>query len=211
MPASAFRICVNCDNPIRPQTIQQMVDQIMQLGSGTRLQILSPVVRDRKGEYRKEIAQFSSQGFVRVRIDGEMHELEETPTLDRKKRHTIELVVDRIVLKDDIERRLADSLETALRESGGFAVADVGPGEREIPFSELAACTECGASYPEINPANVLVQQPARCLRGVCADSGPATTSIRTRHPRSRAVAFGGRDRSVQEVAAEPRATTWRC
>ena len=158
--------CVNCDNPIRPQTIQQMVDQILQLGEGTRLQILSPVVRDRKGEYRKELAQFSSQGFVRVRIDGEMYELDQTPELDRKKRHNIDLVVDRIVLKDDIERRLADSLETALRESGGFALADIGPGKREIPFSELAACTVCGASYPEINPRMFSFNNP----HGACEE-----------------------------------------
>jgi excinuclease ABC subunit A len=158
--------CVECDKPIRPQTVQQIVDRVMELGEGTRIQVLSPVIRDRKGEYRKELREFAGQGFVRVRIDGEVYELESPPELDRKKRHDIDLVVDRIALKPDIEGRLVDSVETALRESGGYVKIDVGPGLEEILFSELAACMECGASYPEINPRMFSFNNP----HGACPE-----------------------------------------
>jgi len=158
--------CVNCEKPIQPQTIQQMVDRVLALGDGTRLQVLSPVVRDRKGEYKKELREFGGQGFVRVRIDGEMYDLDATPDLDRKKRHSIDLVVDRIVLKPDIEQRVAESLETALRASGGFVKADIGPGHEEVLFSELAACIDCGASYPEINPRMFSFNNP----HGACEE-----------------------------------------
>ncbi|MFQ5697071.1 MAG: excinuclease ABC subunit UvrA [Myxococcota bacterium] len=144
--------CVSCQIPIHAQTIQQMIDRVLELGEGTRVQILSPVVRDRKGEYRKELREFAQQGFVRVRIDGALYELDDPPALDRKKRHDIDLVVDRLVVRADQRQRLADSLETALRSGEGFARLDVGPGDHEILFSELAACLKCGASYPEINP-----------------------------------------------------------
>jgi excinuclease ABC subunit A len=158
--------CVECDKPIRPQTVQQIVDRVLALGDGTRVQVLSPVIRDRKGEYRKELREFAGQGFVRVRIDGELYDLDSPPELDRKKRHDIDLVVDRIVLKADIEGRLVDSVETALRESGGFVKIDVGPGREEILFSELAACLDCGASYPEINPRMFSFNNP----HGACSE-----------------------------------------
>ncbi|MFQ5514378.1 MAG: excinuclease ABC subunit UvrA [Myxococcota bacterium] len=160
--------CVECDKPIQPQTIQQMVEQLHTLSEGTRLQVLAPVVRDRKGEYRRELREFSRQGFVRVRIDGELYELDDTPALDRKKRHDIDLIIDRIVLKRGVTQRLAESLETALRQSGGFARIDIGPGERELLFSELAACTDCGASYPEINPRMFSFNNP----HGACPECG---------------------------------------
>ena len=158
--------CVVCDNPIQSQTVQQILDRILARGHGTRLQVLSPVVRDRKGEYKKEFREFAGQGFVRVRVDGETHELDQVPELDRKKRHDIDLIVDRIVLKDNVEGRLADSVETALRESGGFVKIDVGPGREEELFSELAACMECGASYPEINPRMFSFNNP----HGACSE-----------------------------------------
>ncbi len=158
--------CVSCDKPIQPQTIQQMVDRILERGEGPRLQLLSPVVRGRKGEYKKELREFGGQGFVRVRIDGEMHDLDSPPELDRKKRHDIDLVVDRLVLKANVEQRLADSLETALKSSGGFAKVDIGPGSEEVLFSELAACIDCGASYPEINPRMFSFNNP----HGACGE-----------------------------------------
>jgi len=157
--------CVECDKPIQAQTVPRMVEQLMAFPAGTKIQILSPVVRDRKGEYRKELQEFTKQGFVRVRIDGKIYELDDTPSLDRKKRHDIELVVDRIVLKKGVTQRLADSLETALHHSGGFTKIDIGPGDRELLFSELAACTDCGASYPEINPRMFSFNNP----HGACS------------------------------------------
>jgi len=165
--------CVECDKPIQAQTVSQMVDQVLGLAEDTRLQILSPVVRDRKGEYRKELREFSKQGFVRVRIDAELYELDQTPELDRKKRHDIDLVVDRIVVKPSVKQRVADSIETALRASHGFAKIDIGPGKRELLFSELAACVDCGASYPEINPRMFSFNNP----HGAC----PECTGLGTR------------------------------
>jgi excinuclease ABC subunit A len=158
--------CVNCDKPIRPQTVQQMVERTLALPEGTKLQVLAPVVRDRKGEYRKELRDFAQQGFVRARIDGQLYELSDPPALNRTQRHSIDLVVDRIVLKPDLERRLAESLETALRASGGFARLDIGPGNEEVLFSELAACPDCGASYPEINPRMFSFNNP----HGACPE-----------------------------------------
>ncbi|HTO06409.1 MAG TPA: excinuclease ABC subunit UvrA, partial [Myxococcota bacterium] len=144
--------CVNCGKPIQAQTVKQMCERVQSLPEGTRIQVLSPVVRGRKGEYRKELREFQKQGFVRVRIDGKDWQLDEAPELDRKKRHDIDLVVDRLVIRPDVTQRLADSLETALKASQGFAKVDIGPGGEEVLFSELAACMECGASFPEINP-----------------------------------------------------------
>ncbi|MEE9280967.1 MAG: excinuclease ABC subunit UvrA [Myxococcota bacterium] len=158
--------CVNCGKPIQAQTVHQMVSRVLALADETRIQLLSPVVRDRKGEYRKELREFSRQGFVRVRIDGAMYELDQTPELDRKKRHNIDLVVDRLIIRDGVSQRMTDSLETALRASQGFARIDVGPGNEEILFSELAACLDCGASYPEINPRLFSFNSP----QGACPD-----------------------------------------
>jgi excinuclease ABC subunit A len=158
--------CVSCDRPIRAQTVQQMVDRALELPSGTRIQVLSPVVRDRKGEYRSELREFAGQGFVRVRVDGKLHELDTPPTLDRKKRHSIDLIVDRLVVKPEARQRLADSLETALRAADGLASIDVGPGREEILFSERAACVDCGESYPEINPRMFSFNNP----HGACPD-----------------------------------------
>ena len=140
--------CVSCGKPIQAQTVKQMCDRVQALPEGTRLQVLSPVVRGRKGEYKKELREFARQGFVRVRIDGEDYQLDTPPDLDRKKRHDIDLVIDRLVIRSDVGKRLADSLETALRASAGFAKVDIGPGQEEVLFSELAACMDCGASYP---------------------------------------------------------------
>jgi excinuclease ABC subunit A len=158
--------CVNCGKPIQAQTVKQMVDRVQALPEGTRLQVLSPVVRGRKGEYKKELREFARQGFVRVRIDGADHQLDLAPELDRKKRHDIDLVVDRLVIKADMAKRLADSLETALRASQGFAKVDIGPGQEEVLFSELAACMDCGASFPEINPRLFSFNSP----QGACPE-----------------------------------------
>ena len=165
--------CVECNKPIQAQTVPQMVERVLALSQGTRIQVLSPIVRDRKGEYRRELREFAKQGFVRVRIDGELHDLDQTPELDRKKRHDIDLVVDRIALKSGIKQRVADSIETALRSSHGFAKIDIGPGQQELLFSELAACVDCGASYPEINPRMFSFNNP----HGAC----PECTGLGTR------------------------------
>jgi excinuclease ABC subunit A len=143
--------CFECGKPITSQTVSQMVDQVMKLKEGTKIHILSPIVRSRKGEYAKELQQLKTQGFVRVKVDGEVKELDEEIKLDKKKKHDIDLFVDRLILKPGIEQRLADSLETALRHAGGIAKVEALGGEQML-FSEKFACIECGVSYPEIEP-----------------------------------------------------------
>ncbi len=157
--------CHSCGREIASQTVQQMADRVMALPAGSRLLILAPVVRGRKGEYRKELKQFQADGFVRVRIDGEMRELAEEIRLDKNKQHTIEVVVDRLVVKEGLEGRLADSLETALRLSDGIVRAEVVGGETHL-FSEKHACVECGISYPEITPRMFSFNNP----HGACPD-----------------------------------------
>ena len=144
--------------PIESQTISQMVDKIVTLPEGSRLNLLAPVIRGRKGEYRKEIAEWQRAGFQRLKIDGTLYLIEEAPTLDKKFKHDIDIVVDRIVVKSGIQQRLADSLETALRLADGLATAefaDLAEGEtepRKILFSERFACPVSGFTITEIEP-----------------------------------------------------------
>ena len=139
--------------PIESQTISQMVDRTMALPEGTRLYLLAPMIRGRKGEYRKEFAELLKNGFQRVKVDGEFYDLETPPTLDKKYKHDIDVVVDRVVVRPDIETRLADSLETALRLSDGLAVAEYADDAKErVMFSERFACPVSGFTLPEIEP-----------------------------------------------------------
>jgi excinuclease ABC subunit A len=143
--------CFQCGKEIKSQTVQQIVDQVMALAPGTRLQILSPIIRGRKGEYRKEFDHLRKSGYARVKVDGSIRDLSEEIILDKNKKHTIEVLVDRLVVKEKAEKRLADSLETALGLSDGIAKVEVVGGE-ELVFSEKFACVDCGISYPEISP-----------------------------------------------------------
>jgi len=144
--------CPSCGKEIHQQTIDQVVDQVLALPEGSRVQILSPLVRGRKGEYAKLLEDMMKQGFVRVRIDGEVYPLGETPPLEKNKKHTIEVVVDRLIIREDTQRRrLADSLETAMHLSGGLAVASVIDGE-DMLFSQNYACPDCNISIEELTP-----------------------------------------------------------
>jgi excinuclease ABC subunit A len=153
--------------PIESQTVSQMVDKITALPEGTRLYLLAPVVRDRKGEYRKEIAEWQKAGFQRLKIDGEFYPIEDAPALDKKFKHDIDVVVDRIVTKPGLEQRLADSVEQALRLADGLAVAEwanVEEGEKEprrILFSERFACPVSGFTIAEIEPRLFSFNNPA--------------------------------------------------
>ncbi len=143
--------CPNCGKKIEKQTIDQIVDNIMGLEEGTRIQVLAPVVRGRKGEYTKQLEEFQKEGFVRVRIDGEMYELSDDIELDRKKKHNIELVVDRLVIKPEILSRLTESVEIALKHANQLVLIDaVGKGEKL--YSCNYACPDCGFSFPELTP-----------------------------------------------------------
>src|SRR3989338_7082566 len=165
--------CYECGKPITSQTITQMVDQVMRLKEGAKIHLLSPIVRNRKGEYAKELQQLKGQGFVRVKIDGEVHELDEEFKLDKKKKHNIDLFVDRLIIKPKIEQRLADSLETALRHSGGIVKIEVLGGEAFL-FSEKFACIECGVSYPDITPQMFSFNSPL----GACKECNGLGTKM---------------------------------
>jgi excinuclease ABC subunit A len=141
--------------PIKSQTVSQMVDILLALDDSTRLYLLAPIVRGRKGEYRKEIAELHRKGFSRVRIDGEIYDVDDTPSLDKQKKHDIEVVVDRLVITGDVDElavRLADSLETALGLTDGLAFADYADRDERIVFSARFACPESGFTIDEIEP-----------------------------------------------------------
>ncbi|WP_034639184.1 excinuclease ABC subunit UvrA [Desulfofalx alkaliphila] len=143
--------CPNCGKPITQQTVQQMVDRLMELPERTKIQLLAPVVRGKKGEHLKVLEDIKKSGYVRVRIDGQLRELTEEIKLEKNKKHTIEVVVDRLIIREGVEKRLADSLETALKTGGGLVLADVVDGEPRI-FSENFACVDCGIGISEITP-----------------------------------------------------------
>ncbi len=143
--------CYQCGKEISSQTIQQIADQIMAHSHGDRLVLLAPVVRGKKGEYRKELENLRREGFIRVKIDGEMRDLSEEIHLDRNKKHDIDVVIDRIILRDGIRSRLVDSLELASKLADGIIKVIIGDSE-EVIFSQRFACIDCGTSYPEITP-----------------------------------------------------------
>ena len=155
--------------PIEAQQVQDMVDRIMAMEEGTRGYLLAPIIRDRKGEYKKEFLELRKQGFQRVKVDGEFYELDEPPTLDKKFRHDIDVVVDRIVIREGMETRLADSLRTALDLADGIAILETAPSEGDPErhtFSEKFACPVSGFTIPEIEPRLFSFNAPF----GACPD-----------------------------------------
>ena len=148
--------CPNCGKPITHQTVDQIVDQILALPERTRLMILAPVIRGRKGEYVKMLEDMAKQGYVRARIDGELYELTDVPKLAKTKKHTIEIVIDRLVVRPDIQQRLTDSIETAMRLAEGLVIASVvdrdNPEAEDMLFSQNYACPDCGISVGELTP-----------------------------------------------------------
>ncbi|MEP3245228.1 MAG: excinuclease ABC subunit UvrA [Sneathiella sp.] len=160
--------------PIESQTVSQMVDQVMALGEGKRLYMLAPIVRGRKGEYRKEFLDLRKRGFQRVKVDGEIYEIEDVPELDKKLKHHIDVVVDRVVINDDIKTRLADSIETALELADGlFVVEDADDKERKI-FSAKFACPVSGFTIEEIEPRIFSFNNPY----GACTACGGLGTEM---------------------------------
>ena len=155
--------CYQCGREIASQTVQEIVDRILTLKENTRVIILAPLVAGRKGEHAKLLDQLRKNGFVRVRVNGEVRDLSEEIVLDKKKKHTLEVVVDRLVIKEGLTRRLTDSVELALRTSGGTLAADV-QGQGEMFFSQHLACDVCGISYPELSPQMFSFNNP----QGAC-------------------------------------------
>src|SRR5437868_9942714 len=147
--------CPQCGRPIQAQTVQEMVDRALRLPPGSRFVVLAPYVSGKKGEYRKQMAEMVKEGFLRARVDGRLVDLDDPPTLDKQKKHTIEIVIDRLVARpaedDDYRKRLADSIETATRVSGGVVILSVADGPAEV-LSANYACPDCGTSLTEITP-----------------------------------------------------------
>jgi excinuclease ABC subunit A len=156
--------CHNCGRPIAAQSAEQIIDQIMAIEEGTRFMVLAPIVRGRKGEYREDLEHLRSEGFTRVKVDGEMRLLEEDIALDKKFKHDISVVVDRLVMRPDIRKRLADSVETAVALAEGILDVETVPREGEEPvvrtYSERFACLHCGISMPELEPRSFSFNSP---------------------------------------------------
>ncbi len=157
--------CPKCGKEIKKQTVDQIVDRILKLPERTKIQLLAPVVRGRKGEHIKLLEDAKKSGYVRVRIDGIMYELSDEIKLEKNKKHTVEIVVDRLIIKDDIQKRLSESLETVFALTGGIAVVDVA-GEQQLTFSQNFACPDCGISIEEIEPRRFSFNNPS----GACPE-----------------------------------------
>ena len=153
--------CPKCGKEIRRQTVDQIVDRVEALGEGTRFIVLSPVIRGKKGEHVKVFEDARKQGYARVRVDGILYDLTEEIKLEKNKKHTIELVVDRLVLKDGLRRRLTDSIETACSHSGGLVTIQLPGQEEELNFSQNYACEDCGISMPELEPRMFSFNNPS--------------------------------------------------
>jgi len=190
--------CPVCGRVIEQQTVDQMVDQIMALPEGSRIQILAPVVRGRKGEHKKEFENAKRSGFVRVRADGILYDLSEEIKLEKNKKHNIEIVIDRLILKSDIRSRLSDSLESAMSVSGGLVLIDVQNGE-ELLFSQNYACPDHGISIEELSPRMFSFNNPA----GACEKC----TGLGTFMKVDPALVIPDRDRSIRGGAI--RASGW--
>lgn len=158
--------CYKCGKPVTQQSIDQIIDSVLAMDEGSRLMILAPIARGKKGEYKKELANLAKSGYVRVKIDGEMRELGEDIELDKQVKHTISVVVDRLVLKEGVEKRLADSLENALKLADGIVIVD--NGGTETLYNTKYACADCGVSIPEIEPKLFSFNSPF----GACPECG---------------------------------------
>ena len=144
--------CPNCGKEIRQQTIDQIIDQVLSLPEGTRIQVMAPVIRGKKGEHAKVFEDAKRSGYVRVRVDGDLYELDEEIKLEKNKKHSIEIIVDRLIIRPDIRQRLTDSVETAAKLSGGLVIVNLLREEKDLSFSQNYACEDCGISMEELTP-----------------------------------------------------------
>lgn len=187
--------CPHCNEPITQQTIQQIVDQLLEWPERTRFQILAPVVRGKKGEHKAVLEDLRKEGFVRVRVDGEMRELSEDIQLERNKKHTIEVIVDRLIVREGIAERLADSLETAVEVSDGLILIDIIDGEEKL-YSTKYACPHCGFSIEELEPRLFSFNSPF----GAC----PACSGLGSNKEVDPELVVPDKNLSLNEGAIEP-------
>ena len=203
--------CPQCGKPIQRQTVQQTVDSVLELPPGRRLMVLAPIVRDRKGEYHKVFEDARKAGFVRVRVDGQVRDLDEQITLDRYKMHSIDVVVDRVIIEeqpedDSARSRLTDSVETALRLGGGIVVVQLltddvsGQAEEERTYSEHFACVDCGLSFGELEPRNFSFNSP----HGACREC----TGLGVKMELDPELVIPNKNLSLAEGAVQPWART---
>ncbi|MDR3278645.1 MAG: excinuclease ABC subunit UvrA, partial [Oscillospiraceae bacterium] len=167
--------CPVCGKEIKQQTVDQIIDHVMGLPEATRIQVLAPVVRARKGEYQKVFEDARRSGYVRVRVDGSLYDLSEEIKLDKNKKHNVEIIIDRLVIREDITRRLTDSVETAVTLAGGLVIIDVVEEERDMLFSQNYACEDCGVSMEELTPRLFSFNNPY----GACPDCTGLGTQLR--------------------------------
>ena len=191
--------CPQCGREIRRQTIDQIVDRVEAMGEGSRFLILSPVIRGKKGEHQKVFEDARKQGFARVRLDGIQYDLTEEIKPEKNKKHTIELIVDRLVLKEGIRRRLTDSIETACSHSGGLVTISV-PGGEELTFSQNYACEDCGISMPELEPRMFSFNNPS----GAC----PSCTGLGFQLIADEDLVIPDKDKSIFDGAIQ--ASGWQ-
>ncbi|MEG1448886.1 MAG: excinuclease ABC subunit UvrA, partial [Oscillospiraceae bacterium] len=190
--------CPTCGKEITQQTVDQMVDKVLELEEKTKIQILAPIIRSRKGQHIKELEKAKKSGYVRVRVDGNIYDLSEEIVLDKNKKHTIEIVIDRLVIKDDIRKRLADSIETALSLANGLVVVSSSGGE-EFLFSQNYSCPDHNISIPELSPNMFSFNNP----NGAC----PKCTGLGTFMKASPDLVIPNKNLSIREGAI--RASGW--
>ncbi|MGI6174176.1 MAG: excinuclease ABC subunit UvrA [Christensenellales bacterium] len=186
--------CPECGRVIARQTVDQIIDKIQDMGEGTRVQLLAPIVRGRKGENVKLFEDLARQGFVRVRVDGEIYDLDDVPKLEKNKKHTVEVVVDRLIVRPNMQQRLTDSLETALRMGGGLVIANIVGGEDQL-FSQNYACPDCGISIEELTPRMFSFNNPY----GAC----PACSGLGTLLKADPAIIIPDPEKSLNEGAIQ--------
>ena len=192
--------CPKCGKEIKKQTIDQIVDRVEALGEGTRFVVLSPVIRGKKGEHVKVFEDARKQGFARVRVDGILYDLTEEIRLEKNKKHTIELVVDRLVLKEGLRRRLTDSIETACAHSGGLVIIQLPKEDQELSFSQNYACEDCGISLTELEPRMFSFNNP----NGAC----PSCTGLGFQLIADEDLVIPDKDKSIFEGAIQ--ASGWQ-
>ena len=187
--------CPQCGKEIRQQTVDQIIDQVLALPEGTRIQIMAPVVRGKKGEYAKTFDEARRSGYVRVRVDGSLYELDEELKLDKNKKHNIEIVVDRLIVRDDVRSRLTDSVETASSLAGGLVLVNLVREERDLLFSQNYACEDCGVSIEELAPRMFSFNNPF----GAC----PVCTGLGSRRTVDPALIVPDPEKSILDGAIQ--------
>ena len=185
--------CPNCGKEIRQQTIDQIIDQVLALPEGTRIQVMAPVIRGKKGEHAKVLEDAKRSGYVRARIDGNLYELDEEIKLEKNKKHSIEIIVDRLIIRPDIRQRLTDSVETVAKLSGGLVIVNLLREEKDLSFSQNYACEDCGISMEELTPRMFSFNNPF----GAC----PTCTGLGSQLKADPALIIQDGDKSILDGA----------